>query len=329
MLAALVAWRLPALRFPAPRAGEVFALAFLAYALLVPDWAWRWEGHPGNEPKYLRQAVALGHGLTFDAEGVSAAMEDLPTRPLSESVAAAAGTLGRESWSMAVGPRSRRGRPRGDPGDAHHAADDPGQGGRRLLRARAGAVADARAGAAPRPGDQPRARPAGAGRGERPRVVRSRRSPRDGALPAGARRDGAAGARRGPRLRLRARAALPLLLLPVLPGDGGGAGDGRGLPDAGAAAGGPAAAPVALRRDAGDAAVAAPEVPAGLAGARGHGAVGRLAAVIPRSPPRHLSSEEPRPRGICHSEEPRLRRATRNPQSRRIPRDPARRRPSE
>ena len=175
VLAALVAWRLPAVRFPAPRAGEVFALAFLAYALLVPDWAWRWEGHPGNEPKYLRQAVALGHGLTFDAEGVSAAMEDLPTRPLSESVAAAAGTLGRESWSMAVALAARRGRPRGDPGDAHHAPDDPGQGGRRLLRARAGAVADARAGAAPRPGDQPRAGPAGAGGGERPRVVRSRR----------------------------------------------------------------------------------------------------------------------------------------------------------
>jgi hypothetical protein len=102
VLAALVAWRLPALRFPAPRAGEVLALAFLAYALLVPDWAWRWEGHPGNEPKYLRQAVALGHGLTFDAEGVSAAMEDLPARPLSESVAAAAGTLVRESWSLAT-----------------------------------------------------------------------------------------------------------------------------------------------------------------------------------------------------------------------------------
>ena len=71
-LAALVAWRLPPVRLPAPRAGEVFGLAFLAYALLVPDWAWRWDGHPGNEPKYLRQAVALGHGLTFDAEGVSA-----------------------------------------------------------------------------------------------------------------------------------------------------------------------------------------------------------------------------------------------------------------
>ena len=67
----------------------------------MPDWAWRWEGHPGNEPKYLRQAVALGHGLTFDAEGVSAAMEELPTRPLSESLAAAPATLGRESWVMA------------------------------------------------------------------------------------------------------------------------------------------------------------------------------------------------------------------------------------
>jgi hypothetical protein len=100
VLAALVASRLPAFRLPAPRAAEVFALVFLAYAVLVPDWAWRWDGHPGNEPKYLRQAVALGHGLTFDAEGVSAAMEDLPTRPLSESVAVAAGAFVRESWSM-------------------------------------------------------------------------------------------------------------------------------------------------------------------------------------------------------------------------------------
>ncbi len=102
VLAALLAWRLPAVRLPAPRAGEVFTLAFLAYALLAPDWAWRWEGHPGNEPKYLRQAVALGHGLTFDAEGVTAAMEDLPTLPLAESVASAAGGIARESGSMAV-----------------------------------------------------------------------------------------------------------------------------------------------------------------------------------------------------------------------------------
>jgi hypothetical protein len=101
-LAALLALRLPRLRLPAPRAAEVFALGFLAYAVLVPDWAWRWDGHPGNEPKYLRQAVALGHWLTFDAEGVSAPMEELPIRPIGESLPAAATTLGRESWAMAV-----------------------------------------------------------------------------------------------------------------------------------------------------------------------------------------------------------------------------------
>ena len=100
VLAALVAWRLPALRFPAPRAVEVFALAFLAYALLVPDWAWRWEGHPGNEPKYLRQAVALGHGLTFDAEGVSAA-DGGPAH------AAALGVGGRRRWARSAASRGR------------------------------------------------------------------------------------------------------------------------------------------------------------------------------------------------------------------------------
>ncbi len=101
-LATMLALCLPALRFPAPRTIEVFALSFLAYGVLVPEWAWRWEGHPGNEPKYLRQAVALGHGLTFDAEGVSATMEELPVRSLAESLPAAAATIGRESWTMAV-----------------------------------------------------------------------------------------------------------------------------------------------------------------------------------------------------------------------------------
>jgi hypothetical protein len=100
-LAALVALRAPALRWPAPRARDVLLVAFLGYGALVPERAWRWEHHPGNEPKYLRQAVALGHGLTFDAEGVSAAMEDLPVRPAGEALAAAAGTLGRESAAMA------------------------------------------------------------------------------------------------------------------------------------------------------------------------------------------------------------------------------------
>jgi hypothetical protein len=100
-LAAMLALRLPAPRLPAPRAGEVFLLSFLVYAALVPGWAWQWEGHPGNEPKYLRQAVALGHGLTFDAEGVSAAMEDLTVEPLATTVPRAARVLARESWAMA------------------------------------------------------------------------------------------------------------------------------------------------------------------------------------------------------------------------------------
>jgi len=80
--AALVATRLPALRLPAPRAGAVFFMSFLAYALLSPPWARDWDGHPGNEPKTLRMAVALGHGLTLDVEGVSGPMERLETRPV-------------------------------------------------------------------------------------------------------------------------------------------------------------------------------------------------------------------------------------------------------
>jgi hypothetical protein len=99
-LAAILALRLPAPRFPAPRAGEVFLLSFLAYAALVPQWAWHWDSHPGNEPKTLRQAVALGHWLSFDAEPVTGAMEDLETRPLTETLPAAAGGFARESWQM-------------------------------------------------------------------------------------------------------------------------------------------------------------------------------------------------------------------------------------
>lgn len=99
-LAAMLTLSLPALRIPAPRAGEVFLLSFLAYAALVPPWAWHWDSHPGNEPKTLRQAVALGHWLTFDAEAVSGPMEQLETQPLTTSVPAAAAALGRESWRM-------------------------------------------------------------------------------------------------------------------------------------------------------------------------------------------------------------------------------------
>ncbi len=98
ILAATV--RMP--RLPAPRTAEVFLVGFLAYAVLVPGWAWVWDGHPGNEPKYLRQAVALGHGLTFDAEGVSAAMEELETVPLGRALGVAAATVVRESGRMGV-----------------------------------------------------------------------------------------------------------------------------------------------------------------------------------------------------------------------------------
>src|SRR6185503_13351437 len=49
---------------------------------LSPSWAREWDGHPGNEPKTLRMAVALGHGLTLDVEGVTGPMERLETRPI-------------------------------------------------------------------------------------------------------------------------------------------------------------------------------------------------------------------------------------------------------
>jgi hypothetical protein len=101
-LAAVLALRLPPLRFPAPGPRAILLLAFLGYALLTPEWAHHWDGHPGNEPKYLRQAVALGHDLTLDAEGVSAAMEELPTTPPAEALVAAGGTLARESGRMAA-----------------------------------------------------------------------------------------------------------------------------------------------------------------------------------------------------------------------------------
>jgi hypothetical protein len=101
-LAALLAIRLPPIRFPAPSPRAVFFVSFLLYALLTPEWARQWDGHPGNEPKYLRMAVALGHDLTLDAEGVSAAMEELPTAPLGEALASSGRVLARESWRMAA-----------------------------------------------------------------------------------------------------------------------------------------------------------------------------------------------------------------------------------
>ncbi|HEY8147297.1 MAG TPA: hypothetical protein VIK51_00085, partial [Vicinamibacteria bacterium] len=110
ILAALVATHVPRPRLPAPGALSIAFLAFLAYALLTPDSARRWEGHPGNEPKTLRMAVALGHGLTLDVEGVSAGMEALTPRPLLSAAADAARGLALESARMiaalAHGPRA-------------------------------------------------------------------------------------------------------------------------------------------------------------------------------------------------------------------------------
>jgi hypothetical protein len=100
ILAAVAAAHLPRLRLPAPGALSLAFLAFLAYALLTPESARQWEGHPGNEPKTLRMAVALGHGLSLDVEGVSAGMEALTPRPLFSAAAAAAGGLVRESARM-------------------------------------------------------------------------------------------------------------------------------------------------------------------------------------------------------------------------------------
>jgi hypothetical protein len=99
-LAALAAGHLGlgrSVRVPAPSTRDFGFLAFLAYALLTPASARLWEGHPGNEPKTLRMAVALGHGLTLDVEGVSAPMEELVPRPAGEAVGGALHTFTRES----------------------------------------------------------------------------------------------------------------------------------------------------------------------------------------------------------------------------------------
>jgi hypothetical protein len=100
-LAWFLAARAPLLRLPAPRPTAVFFMTFVLYALLTPEWARRWEGHPGNEPKYLRQAVALGHELSLDAEGVSASMEQLTPMPMGAALARAAAVVVGETGRLA------------------------------------------------------------------------------------------------------------------------------------------------------------------------------------------------------------------------------------
>jgi hypothetical protein len=105
--AALLAARAPAVRLPAPGAAGMFFMSFLAYAVLAPSWAREWDGHPGNEPKTLRMAVALGHDLTLDVEGVSGPMERLPARPLPAAAFDAGSRTAREAarmeWTMLHG----------------------------------------------------------------------------------------------------------------------------------------------------------------------------------------------------------------------------------
>jgi hypothetical protein len=99
-IAAVLALRAPAPSLPAPRASGVLFVSFLAYALLTPGWARNWDNHPGNEPKYLRMAVALSHRLSFDVEPVSAPMEELQPEPFGQALTAAARGLVWESGRM-------------------------------------------------------------------------------------------------------------------------------------------------------------------------------------------------------------------------------------
>jgi hypothetical protein len=100
VLVAFVLYRLPLRAVPAPGAASLAFLSFLAYAYLAPPWALRWESHPGNEPKTLRTAVALGHWWTLDVESVSGPMEELPARPLLQNASASVATIARESGRM-------------------------------------------------------------------------------------------------------------------------------------------------------------------------------------------------------------------------------------
>jgi len=101
--AAILATLLPLRGLPrvvAPGAGAVFLIAFLGYALMVPEWARVAAGHPGNEPKYLRMGLALGHRLSLDVTGADVPMEQLPVEPLRPAFARAAATLGGESVGL-------------------------------------------------------------------------------------------------------------------------------------------------------------------------------------------------------------------------------------
>jgi hypothetical protein len=99
-LAALVAARWRPVAWPAPGAVSCAFLALVGYGLVTPPWAWHWDNHPGNEPKTLRMAVAIGHRMSLDVGPVSGPMEELPVRGWPSSMATAARRLGQESVDM-------------------------------------------------------------------------------------------------------------------------------------------------------------------------------------------------------------------------------------
>ena len=184
ILAALAAARVPRPRLPAPGALSSRSWPSSPTRCSRRTWARRWEGHPGNEPKTLRMAVALGHGLTLDVEGVYAGMEALhaPLLSVGRGVRRAAST--RESARMAVG-RSRTARRavgasairatritrqtiRGKEGGVYHVLAP-------------GPVAAARARAARRPRAEPRAGHAGPAGGDRGSLERAGRGAGGGA----------------------------------------------------------------------------------------------------------------------------------------------------
>jgi hypothetical protein len=108
VLMGLLAVRMPEARFPAPRAGAMFFISFLVYALLSPPWASRWDGHPGNEPKYLRMAASLAARWSFNVEPESAleeqgdVLEAATPEPLAAVAPRALAALVRESRGMLV-----------------------------------------------------------------------------------------------------------------------------------------------------------------------------------------------------------------------------------
>ncbi len=102
-LAALIALRWRPLPLPAPTSRSLFVMAFLVGALSVPEGALRWQGHPGNEPKYLRMAVAIGDRLSLDVEGIEDTIDAYEPFPFLNAAGAVARTVASESVRMLQG----------------------------------------------------------------------------------------------------------------------------------------------------------------------------------------------------------------------------------